>query len=290
MTSAAPGPQTSLRAVGLLIVSLAVWSLVLWARPAVAQVDRSEQAAALSQAAMTRAQQGKFGLCHELYLQAWRTDPKTWSYKYSAARCAQKDGKLKIAEELYREVAKRGAADLQLAVRSRKRWDLLREQRVACEQAAQKAAQLRRDQHQAAVALAAKQAADRKRKEAAQIAAREHERQRKRRIVLWSGVAASAVAGAAGGYLVFDGFQRGDELQEALAVKGVTGKVAGISRADALSRQQAANVRVGAGAGLVGLGLAGAAATYWWLGRTGKSTAQLQLHPGGAALAWRLAW
>ncbi len=81
---------------------------------------KKDEAAAISQIAMTKAKAGDYKLCAELYHQAYRTDPAFLGYLYSAARCAQKGGNLDAAERDFRALLRRAPADHELAPRAQK--------------------------------------------------------------------------------------------------------------------------------------------------------------------------
>jgi len=225
----------------------------------------SDQAAAISQAAMARYKEKNFKLCAELYLQAFRLDTRVVGYLYGAARCQQKDGQLLQAEHSYEQVAKAATNDFSLAERAKTRWYQLRTARLAREEQARKAAAAKAAREKAAAAKAAKVAAAKAAaaKAAREKAARQAELDRRRAAAATSNVKAllagglGVVALASGGWLLMDGLARGDELESDLAKLGPSGKIAGVNHETAVERQAGANLRTGVGTGLL---IAGAAA------------------------------
>ena len=86
---------------------------VLLAVPVDAAVPAAKktEAAALSTVAMNKATEGKFGVAAEMFHAAFRADPETPGYLYSAARAEHKAGKLALAEAHYVEFLRKAPAD-----------------------------------------------------------------------------------------------------------------------------------------------------------------------------------
>lgn len=95
-----PRPMPKPRSSAALLSSL----LLGWTYPALA-VDKpaKEEAAAISQVASAKHQAGEFGLCADLFHQAYDKDPTYLPYLFSAARCRHKKGDLDAAERDYRQ-------------------------------------------------------------------------------------------------------------------------------------------------------------------------------------------
>ncbi len=101
-------------------------AVTIAARPALC-VDKSakEEAAAISQVATAKHQAGDFGLCAELFHQAYDKDPTYLPYLFSAARCLHKKGDLDAAERDYRQFLARSPKGAQLVDKAQEYLDQL---------------------------------------------------------------------------------------------------------------------------------------------------------------------
>lgn len=96
-------PVVALLSALLLLPSLGAFAADPKAKPAKVGEDKDkEEAAAISQIAAAKNQASDFGMCAELYQQAYHKDPSFLGYLFSAARCEQKAGDLDAAERDFR--------------------------------------------------------------------------------------------------------------------------------------------------------------------------------------------
>ncbi|MCO4760961.1 MAG: hypothetical protein KC502_05615 [Myxococcales bacterium] len=84
------------------------------------QLDKAEQAAAISITAVARARAGDFKTCAMLFHQAWIMHPAERGYLYSAARCEQKAGQLDKAYINYGRYLESASAGDSLAAKAKK--------------------------------------------------------------------------------------------------------------------------------------------------------------------------
>ena len=138
---ASPSP-TAKRPFAAALLSSSCALLATFAPTTAAGVGKSakEEAAAISQVASAKHQAGEFGLCAELFHQAYDKDPTYLAYVFSAARCLHKKGDLDAAERDYRQFLARSPRGAPLVDKAQEFLDQLLEERARLAAEAKKAA------------------------------------------------------------------------------------------------------------------------------------------------------
>lgn len=284
----------------LLAAVLSATPVPLAAQPVKAELAKEEEAAALSIVAKSKADAGDYATAGELYLQSWQLDGKEAGYLYSAARCFHKASQWDKAAGAYRSFLQAAPAshpgrakaeeylgECERAAVAAKEQERKRkeDERRAQEKAAE---DKRRQVEQAAKEAAARELAakDKAAREAAALLAKQRaEAQAWKTPAGWSALGVGVASLALGSIWVGGGMAARSDLEAELAKKDDAGRIIGIRRNDALSRQSAANGDIALGAGLVGAGLALAGVGGWLL--LTRPAAQVAVGPSGVQVAFR---
>lgn len=214
------------------------------------------------------ATRGKYAMAAKMFREAMALDPDDFNYLYSAARASHLAGDLGWARGCYAGFLDRAPKDHRMRERA---------QRFLNE-----------------IPAATKSGPPAKAPAAAKFPAHEfgpmvdsaHDWKRP---WSWVCIVTGALAAGTGTWLAVTGSQAKDELAEDLEKKDDQGLVIG-DRDDALERESAANLRLGVGGGLLGVGALAVGAGLWMLATSpGSRRAQWRSRPGGGELllAWR---
>lgn len=252
--------------------------------PAAAQVNlsKSEEAAALSQAARAKFKEQRFGVCAAMYREAFGLDRGQVGYLYSAALCEQKATNFAAAERDYRTVLGLVGPEHALAGKARGHIAEVRAALVAKQQADAHKRKVEREKKLFAEAAARKQRAAQ-----AKSAAAAKARQKAagnvsfapqpswQRPVSWASIGLGIVAAGIGGFLLVDGMSDMELLQKDLE-KTENGLIVGVHRDDARSRQEDAQGKQKLGGGVVAVGVGIAAVGAWLIAPTAVATKPLK--------------
>ncbi len=247
--------------------------------------EKKDEAAAISQIAMTKAKAGDFKLCAELYQQAYRTDPAFLGYLYSAARCSQKGGDLDGAERAYRALLARAPADHQLVSRARKHIDEVLEARKTppvVEKPSVEKPPIKKPP------AAVKPPAPLPKPATPVVVPKPAPPGSWKTAAGWSSLVASAAALGFGGWLLADGLAARSELAERLDERD-GGLVVSMTPQEAHDDEEAYRDRLLWGGVVAGAGLLVGAAGGWMLA-TVPDSPKITLLPGPTGLRLIVAW
>jgi tetratricopeptide (TPR) repeat protein len=279
------------------------WVLATAAPSTASATNKATEAAAISHVAHGKATSGKWTAAAELYMQAYRTDPKVLGYLRSGATSYFKAGAWQEAIDTYELLLDRLPNNDEGRVKARERLATCR-QRVKKESAKAEQQQLAAESKRAAAqakidriekeneVLKAASAERLKEVEKHKASVDDHKQNAAKSQLLytWLLTGVGVVAAGAGGFLAWDGGQRGSELEADLQKRDAGGKIINLDHEGAVARQDGANMRIGVGIGLATVGVA-ACATALFQHLSGPKTTTLAptLAPtmGGATLLLR---
>lgn len=277
-----------------LVATGLLWNTGAYANPPAA-LSRAEQAAAISLAARTQAQQGNFTHCAAMYHEAFGLDGKTPGYLFSAARCEQKAGAFAEAIEHFRRfaeladagdplIAKAAAYRKECADELARQQAAQREQRVREQQAREQQAreqqvreqQAREQQARERAALARVSAQKSEGKPTAPnagsagpaVALKASPNLARRERWGWVAAAAGAASIGIGAWQIGDGLTARSDLDaqlRAAAGASLDGKVRTMSQEAALARESRADLSIKVGAALAGVGAVSGGVALWLL-------------------------
>jgi len=234
-----------------------------------------EEAAAISQVAAAKNQASDFGLCAELYQQAYHKDPSFLGYLFSAARCEQKAGDLDAAERDFRLFLARNPKGDKLSEKAQQFLDEILEERKKAP-------------------LPKKDMKDPKDPVVQQVTPIEPV---KKEVIIppagpsHAGAWATTIGGGAlviaGGILTWTGFGLKNDLSARLA-HPADSLILNSSPTEARADESAYRTRIAAGAGVAAIGVAVVGLGYWLFGSDDKAVTVSPL-PNGVSIqyAWR---
>lgn len=280
-SNAASSLNKSTRVAALLCALLCLQSPCVFAadpkaKPAKVVEDKDkEEAAAISQIAAAKNQASDFGLCAELYQQAYHKDPSFLGYLFSAARCEQKAGDLDAAERDFRLFLARNPKGDKLSEKAQQFLDEILEERKKAP-------------------LPKKDVKDPKDPVVQQVVPIEPVKPVV--VVAPAGPSHAAAWGAtigggalviAGGILTWTGFGMKNDLTARLA-HPADALILNTSPTEARADESAYRTRIVAGAGVAAIGVVAVGLGYWLFGSDSKSVTVAPA-PNGVSIqfAWR---
>ena len=217
----------------------------------------------MAQQAIRAYESGDHVRAAQLYLNAWRADPKTPSYLYSAARAEQASDQPDRAEAHYREFMGKPGADAALIAKANGFLKDLRQARLNAKAGdADQAAHSANPETTAAppVLVAAPQPAP-------EGAAPLH-------LAAWTSLGSGAALGIASAVVYLLAANQRSELDKALATRDASGLIVGTTHAAAVAQTSSIDAKRTASLVLGSVGVAAIAAGVWlWLREPPESVA-----------------